>query len=179
MKLLYPQLSVDEAFRERFEREAHIAALLRSPYTVHLLDFGVADGTYFLAMEFIDGQTVAETLAAGPLPPDRALPIAISVAPALEEAEARRVVHGDIKPENIMLTSDGMMKVTDFAPRHIFNEYSDWTQIGLHGNLAAPLHPDPVKVLLRLLDLEKRQPLLFKTYLEKERRSRRTELSWQ
>ena len=111
VKLLHPQLSGDEAFRERFEREAHVAALLRSPYTVHLLDFGVVDGTYFLAMEFIDGQAVAESIADGPLPPDRALPIAISVARALEEAEARGVVHRDIKPENIMLTSDGMMKV--------------------------------------------------------------------
>ena len=115
VKLLHPQVSVDEAFRERFEREAHVAALLRSPYTVHLLDFGVVDGTYFLAMEFIDGQTVAESIADGPLPADQALPIAISVARALEEAEARGVVHRDIKPENIMLTSDGMMKVADFG----------------------------------------------------------------
>ncbi len=115
VKLLHPQLSVDEALRERFEREAHVAALLRSPYTVHLLGFGVVDGTYYLAMEFIDGQTVAEAMADAPLPPDQALPIAISVARALEEAEARGVVHRDIKPENIMLTSDGMMKVADFG----------------------------------------------------------------
>ena len=136
VKLLHPQLSVDDAFRERFEREAHVAALLRSPYTIHLLDFGVADGIYFLVMEFIDGETVAEAIAEAPLPPDRALAVAISVARALEEAEARGVVHRDIKPENVMLPGDGMMKVADFGIARRVNTPSMTVTGGFIGTMA-------------------------------------------
>lgn len=116
VKLLHPWLAAeDSSFRDRFEREAHIAALLRSPYSVRLLDFGVADGTYFLVMEYVEGTNVGGELEKGPMEPVRALRIAIDVARALEEAAARGVVHRDIKPDNILLTDDGRVKVTDFG----------------------------------------------------------------
>ncbi len=116
VKLLHPWLAAeDPSFRDRFEREAHIAALLRSPYSVRLLDFGVVDGTYFLVMEFVEGTNVGKELEKGPLEPVRALRIAIDVARALEEASARGVVHRDIKPDNILLTPDGRVKLTDFG----------------------------------------------------------------
>lgn len=117
VKLLHPWLAAQDAgFRERFEREAHIAALLRSPYTVRLLDFGVTGDSYFLVMEFVEGASVGDLLAErGPFPPDEALRIAIDVARALEEAGARSVVHRDIKPDNILLSSDGGVKVADFG----------------------------------------------------------------
>ncbi|MGH2633981.1 MAG: protein kinase domain-containing protein, partial [Tepidiformaceae bacterium] len=116
IKALHPYLAAaDQGFRERFEREAHIAALLRSPYTVHLLDFGVEAGQYLLVMEFIEGQTLGTILERGPIEPSAALQFASEVARALEEAAARGVVHRDIKPDNILVESDGRVKVTDFG----------------------------------------------------------------
>ena len=90
VKLLHPMLAAAAEFRERFESEAHVAALLRSPYTVHLLDYGHEGDTYFLVMEYVEGQTLAEALREGPLPVEQALRIGISVARALEPAHWRR-----------------------------------------------------------------------------------------
>ncbi len=115
VKLLHAHLSADPSFRERFEHEAHIAALLRSPYTVHVLEHGVVRGQCFIAMEYVHGQTLKEALASGPLPPSRAVHIALQVARALEEADARGVVHRDVKPENILLRGEDSVKVTDFG----------------------------------------------------------------
>ncbi len=115
VKLLHSHLGADEEFRTRFEREAHVAALLRSPYTVHLLDFGLNESQCYLVMEFIDGSTLADVLKQGPMEPVRAMRIAIEIGRALEESGARGVVHRDIKPENILIDSNGRVKVTDFG----------------------------------------------------------------
>ena len=115
LKLLHVHLEADEAFRERFTREAHVAALLRSPYTVHLLDYGVEEGRFFLVMKFVDGDSLREILRSGPMEPARALRIAAQVARALEEGEARGVVHRDIKPDNVMLADGEMAQVMDFG----------------------------------------------------------------
>lgn len=115
LKLLHAHLELDESFRERFTREAHVAALLRSPYTVHLLDYGFEQGRFFLVMKFADGESLRETLRAGPMEPARALRVAAQIARALEEAEARGVVHRDIKPDNVMLTEGDLVQVMDFG----------------------------------------------------------------
>jgi serine/threonine-protein kinase len=115
VKLLHEHLEQVSQFQERFEREAHVAALLRSPYTVHLLDYGYERGRYFLVMDYVDGQTLRDALHDGPMQAVRALKIAAQVARALEEAQARGVVHRDIKPENIMLSTNDAVKVLDFG----------------------------------------------------------------
>jgi len=115
IKLLHAHLETDETFRERFEREAHVAALLRSPYTVHLLDYGFDGGRYFLVMQYVEGESVKEALRPGPLELRRALRIGAQVARALEEAEARGVIHRDIKPDNILLGPGELAKVSDFG----------------------------------------------------------------
>ena len=115
IKLLHPHLAEDESFRERFEREAHVGALLRSPYVVRLLDYGVAEGRYFIVMEFIEGQNLKEAITAAPLSAARVLRIGAQTARALEEAEVRGIVHRDIKPDNILLGPGDTVKVADFG----------------------------------------------------------------
>jgi serine/threonine protein kinase len=115
VKLLHAHLETDETYRGRFEREAHVAALLRSPYTVHLLDYGLDKGRYFLVMQYVEGESLKEALRSGPLEPRRTLRIGAQVARALEEAEARGVIHRDIKPDNILLGPGDLAKVSDFG----------------------------------------------------------------
>ena len=127
VKLIRPELlgsSSHDAARvivERFRREAEAAASLRSPHTISLYDFGVAnDGTFFLVMELLDGLDL-ETLVKrfGPLPPERVVQILRQACESLEEAHTRGLVHRDIKPSNIFTCRLGLavdfVKVLDFG----------------------------------------------------------------
>ena len=99
----------------RFKREAHLLASLNHPHiaTVHGLE--QSDGTPFLVMELVEGETIAERLAAGPLPLDEAVRLATEIADALNAAHEKGIVHRDLKPANIALTNDGHVKVLDFG----------------------------------------------------------------
>ena len=115
VKVIHEGLTADQANVERFRREAHVASLLTSPYTVRVLEFGFDNGRYFMACEFVDGLALSDILKGGAVEPAQALAIVAQVAMALDEAEARGVIHRDIKPSNILITRDQSVKVTDFG----------------------------------------------------------------
>src|SRR5579875_3584760 len=89
LKMLFPELSVDQAFVERFRREARAAANLSHPNIVGVYDWGQGDRTYYIVMEYVDGPTLSSLLRQGPLAPERAAAIAASVAAALDFAHRR------------------------------------------------------------------------------------------
>jgi len=116
LKILYPELSADPLFVERFRREAQAAANLSHPNIVPVFDWGEDRGTYFIVMELIEGTSLADVLRGSKtLTPSRSTHIVAQVAAALGYAHRNGVVHRDVKPGNILITSDGQVKVTDFG----------------------------------------------------------------
>src|SRR5271154_6416492 len=108
LKILFPELSVDRAFVERFRREAQAAANLSHPNIVPVYDWGEDDGTYFIVMEFIDGRSLSAVLReSGPLSAQQTATIGANVAAALAFAHRHGVVHRDVKPGNVLITPDG------------------------------------------------------------------------
>jgi serine/threonine protein kinase len=104
-----------DELRERFLREAKVAANLKHPNIVTIYDFGEAAGLTYIAMEFIDGQGLDRIIRAGRLPLERAAALGIQVADALAVAHKHKVIHRDVKPANIMIEAGDRVKVTDFG----------------------------------------------------------------
>jgi eukaryotic-like serine/threonine-protein kinase len=145
LKVLSERFSRDKAFVERFRREARAAANLSHPNIVSLYDYGSDDDTYFIVMEFIDGKALSDVIAAeAPLMPERAADIAAEVAAALQRAHSAGLVHRDIKPGNIMITSAGQTKVTDFGIARALRRDGEttMTQTGMVIGTAAYLSPE-------------------------------------
>jgi serine/threonine-protein kinase len=116
LKLLDDRHAADEQFVERFRREAQSAAGLNHPSIVSIFDRGYAEGTYYIAMEFLDGRTLKELLVRnGPTPVPIAIDYARQILGALSFAHRNGIVHRDIKPHNIVVGGDGRLKVTDFG----------------------------------------------------------------
>jgi dienelactone hydrolase/predicted Ser/Thr protein kinase len=115
LKFLPAEMQQDATARKRFLREAQSVAALDHPYICSIHEVRESDGKDFIVMEYVDGQTLRDKLAQGPLPIEEALKIASEVAEALEAAHGKGIVHRDIKPANIMLTKTGHAKVMDFG----------------------------------------------------------------
>jgi serine/threonine protein kinase len=114
IKILPTNLSLNPEFKQRFDREARTISSLSHPHICQLFDVGSQDGTDFLVMEFLDGETLADRLRRGALPFPELLKIGMEVATALEVAHRAGIVHRDLKPSNIMLTKAGT-KLMDFG----------------------------------------------------------------
>ncbi len=114
IKVLPSHLADNARLRERFEREARAVSALNHPHICILYDVGIEDGTDFLVMEFIEGQTLADRLKKGALPFEEALRYGAQMADALDKAHREGVVHRDVKPGNVMLTESGI-KLLDFG----------------------------------------------------------------
>jgi eukaryotic-like serine/threonine-protein kinase len=114
IKILPAHLSDDPDRRERFKREAKIVSSLNHPHICALYDVGVQDGTEYLVMEHIDGETLQDRIQRGPVPLAQAVDYLIQIADALDKAHRRGIVHRDLKPGNIMLTKSGV-KLLDFG----------------------------------------------------------------
>jgi Tol biopolymer transport system component/tRNA A-37 threonylcarbamoyl transferase component Bud32 len=115
IKILSSHIATDRDHRARFDREAKALAAINHPHICSLFDVGHQNGTDFLVMEYLDGETVADRLRKGRLPLDEALRHAIDIADALDKAHRAGIIHRDLKPSNIKLTPDGTVKVLDFG----------------------------------------------------------------
>ncbi len=117
VKILRDEFTTDEEFIKRFEVEAESAARLTHPNIVSIYDVGVEDNLHYIVMELIQGKTLKEIILEekGPLPWKWSINVAIQIASALEAAHKNNIVHRDIKPHNIIITEDGIAKVTDFG----------------------------------------------------------------
>jgi serine/threonine-protein kinase len=114
IKVLPSHLASRPELRERFEREARSIAGLNHPHICTLYDVGHQNGTDYLVLEHLEGETLAERLAKGPLPLDRVLEYAVEISDALDKAHRKGITHRDLKPANIMLTKSGA-KLLDFG----------------------------------------------------------------
>ena len=117
VKILRDEFTTDEEFIKRFETEAQSAARLVHANIVSIFDVGVDNGIYYIVMELIQGKTLKEIIVEerGPLPWKWSVNVAIQIASALEMAHKNNIIHRDIKPHNIIITEDGIAKVTDFG----------------------------------------------------------------
>jgi serine/threonine-protein kinase len=145
IKILFPEFAVDPSFVERFRREAQAAANLSHPNIVNVYDWGKYEGTYFIAMEYVQGRTLADILKTNQqLTPTQAAEIASEVAAALGFAHEAGLAHRDIKPANILIGANGQVKVADFGIARAMNASTEanLTQAGSVMGTASYFSPE-------------------------------------
>ncbi|MEA2391929.1 MAG: eukaryotic-like serine/threonine-protein kinase, partial [Solirubrobacteraceae bacterium] len=141
VKLLYRRFAEDSEFVERFRREASSAAGLQHPNVVGVYDRGEWEGTYYIAMEHLEGRSLKQVVQAeAPLDPERAIDYTIQILKAARFAHKRGVIHRDLKPHNVIVDGEGRAKVTDFGIARA--GASDMTETGSIMGTAQYLSPE-------------------------------------
>src|SRR5215467_7518505 len=125
IKILPNEFSRDTDRASRFQREAEVLASLNHPNIAAIYDFQETTGSWFLILEFIEGETLADRIARSPIPVDDALSIAKSICGALDAANEKGIIHRDLKPANVKITPDGTVKVLDFGLAKVADEQSE------------------------------------------------------
>jgi Tol biopolymer transport system component/predicted Ser/Thr protein kinase len=125
LKVLPTGTLADEHARKRFRKEAQALSKLNHPNIATVFDFDTQDGTDFLVMELVEGMTLSDKLAGGPLPEKEITRLGMQLAEALEEAHERGVVHRDLKPGNVMVTPKGQAKILDFGLAKLLRPVSE------------------------------------------------------
>src|SRR3984893_14130048 len=115
IKILPAVFSADSDRLHRFEEEARSASALNHPNIITIHDLGQDGSTHYIAMELVEGKTLRDLLASGPLPMRKAIEIAAQVAEGLTKAHEAGIAHRDLKPENLMVSHDGFVKILDFG----------------------------------------------------------------
>src|SRR5437016_770834 len=157
IKVLPDGFTEDAERVARFQREAQVLASLNHPNIAAIYGLEESDGIRALVMELVEGPTLADRIAAGPIPFDEALIIAKQIAEALEVAHERGIIHRDLKPANVKVTPDGTVKVLDFGLAKVFADETPeanlshsptlikGTQAGMLLGTAAYMSPEPSK----------------------------------
>jgi tRNA A-37 threonylcarbamoyl transferase component Bud32 len=130
VKVLRGELARDQQFIARFRREALASGGLNHPNILHVYDAGVAHGVYYIVMDYAQAGSLKDLMVRGPLDPERAMSIAAQVADALDYAHRQGLVHRDVKPTNILLTSEGRPLLGDFGIAKVLYETSKLTRTG-------------------------------------------------
>ncbi|NLY92152.1 MAG: serine/threonine protein kinase, partial [Firmicutes bacterium] len=147
IKILRSQFSADREFVERFRREAQAAASLSHPNVVNIFDVGQDGDIHYIVMEYIAGRNLKELIKAeAPLPLNQALRITLQISDALRHAHEHNIIHRDIKPHNILMTEEGMVKVTDFGIARAVTA-SGYTQTGVVMGSVQYFSPEQAKGL--------------------------------
>jgi beta-lactam-binding protein with PASTA domain/tRNA A-37 threonylcarbamoyl transferase component Bud32 len=145
IKVLHRSLAGDQGFVERFRREARAAAGISHPNIVNVHDWGAVDGIYYMVMEYVRGRALRDLVnAEGRLAPAQAAEVLRQTLLALDHAHRRGIVHRDVKPENILVTTDGVVKVADFGLARAFADGRQ-TQAGTVTGTVQYLAPEQIR----------------------------------
>ena len=144
VKVLFPELAQDEAFVERFRREARAVASLNHHNIVSVYDFGEDDGSWFIVMEYVEGRNLRDIIRSeGPMEPARTADLGAEVAAALAAAHAQGIIHRDVKPANVLIAAGtGTVKVADFGIARAANARQGLTMPGTVLGTATYLSPE-------------------------------------